>query len=662
MPVRHVSRLESLPTEILVLILSAAAYTPTDLVSLICTSSILNKCFKSFKVSILTAPALKDLGPGIIDAIAISRIPPLSQEPSNQDHGPHHEKVVQDYIRQYHKSTSLSAETTSEEGDMQWIIREISSEMAESILHLNMAVQFFIDLYIATRLSYLQNQISWLTHRIKHAAPVPFVQKDPEDLAAQRSTFQSLRSAILLGHDITKPDPRKILSHLERQRLAMAFLRAQLLVTLSIPSLQNNPELRNVRLDGRPFAFEPPPPVQSQPELVPSSPTCENHTELMELYHPWELEQISQAHYFMFFLCERLVKTEANWVLSWGGATGPWLTDIRAARRAAYRVRAVGITLACQFDLLTFRKRLIKGGAEACLSGCLLAESFDSVRCRCGEIDKENDRKTPEEKRIDIWLNEQEKEPEGPSGEGLYYYKPRPVPPDDSGLTPRRQPIILGGGPPRYPTAVSREWHGPILFGEIPPLHSTPVSMEFHGGEDDAILPTFGPGPGSAGNVHQVECHVALRLLLSRGEGFREGTSGTCMATGGSNCCWLIASHRYQDGQPGDNNYGWPRPGCPEVRDEDDEETKSAPYAWADALGGMEWDRWGLDFVPITPPPQSIVRGSGFNPRQNAVNRRFARWRWFGLVFWDEERVKAIKAALGDYETGWLNKIWDGDR
>ncbi|KAK4206007.1 hypothetical protein QBC37DRAFT_435572 [Rhypophila decipiens] len=640
MPVR-VSRLESLPTEILVLILSAAAGTPADLVSLICTSSILNKCFKSFKVTILTAPALKDLGPGIIDAIAISRIPPLSQGPSDQDHGPLHEKVVQDYIRQYHKSTSLSAKTTSEEGDMQWIIREISPEMAESILHLNMAVQFFIDLYMATRLSYLQNQISWLTHRIKHAAPIPFVQKDPEDLASQRSSFQSLRSAMLLGDDITKPDLKKILSPLERQRLAIAFLRAQLLVTLSVPVMQDNAELRNVRLDGRPFALEPAPPVHPHPGLVPSSPTSENHHEIMALYSAWELEQISQTHYFIFFLCRCVVKTEGNWILALGGASGPWLMDIRAARRAAHRVRMTGITLACQFDLLTFRKRLIKGGARACMDGCLLAENFDSVCCRRrGEVDKEKERKTPEERRIDFWLNEQEEgEPGGPSaGDGLYYYKPRPVAPDNSGQVHRRTSQILG---------------------EVPPLYSTPVSREFHGGEDDTILPTFGPGPGSTGNVHQVECHVALRLLLSRGEGFRKTTSGTCMATGGSNCDWLAASHRYKTAPPGDVNNGSPRPGWPEVHGEDDQETKSAPYAWTDALAGMEWDRWGLDFVPIPPPPQPTRRG--FNPRQKGVDRRFSRWRWFGMVFWDEERVKAIKGALEDYETGWLNRIWDGD-
>ncbi|KAM7217615.1 hypothetical protein V8F06_006999 [Rhypophila decipiens] len=654
----HVSRLESLPTEILVLVLSAAAGTPADLLSLICTSPILYKCFQSFKVTILTAPALQDLGPGIIDAIAISRIPPLSQEPSNQDYGPLHEKVVHDYVRQYHKSTSSTTKKAEEDSSiLQWIVREITPEMAESIFHLNIAVQFFIDLYIATRLSYIQNQISWLTHRIKHSAPNPFFQHDPLDLAAQRSTFQALRSAMLLNDDITKPDPNKILSPLERQRLATAFIRAQLLVSLSIPVVQNNAELRNVRLDGRPFAFEPAPPVQPQPQLVPSSPSSENHWQLMGLYPPWELEKISQAHYFMFFLCERVGKTEGNWVFAWGGATGPWLTDIRMARRAANRVRGAGITLACQFDLLTFRKRLIKGGAEACLSGCLLAESFDSVRCRPGEVDKD---KAPEEKRVHFWLNEQEGEPEGPSGDGLYYYKPRPVPPEDSGITPRRQPIRLAEAPPLSSTAVSSEWHGPILFGEIPPLHSTPVSREFHGGEDDAILPTFGPGPGSAGNVHQVECHVALRLLLSRGEGFREGTSGTCMATGGSNCHWLTASHRYKDAMPGDDNHGWPRPGWPEVHDEDDEKTtRSAPYAWTDALGGMEWDRWGLDFVPMPPPPQTTQRG--FNPRQKGVDRRFARWRWFGMVFWDEERVKAIKGALEDYETGWLNRIWDGD-
>ncbi|KZZ92601.1 hypothetical protein AAL_06227 [Moelleriella libera RCEF 2490] len=79
-------------------------------------------------------------------------------------------------------------------------------------------------------------------------------------------------------------------------------------------------------------------------------------------------------------------------------------------------------------------------------------------------------------------------------------------------------------------------------------------------------------------------------------------------------------------------------------------ELSSQPWAWKDALGERETCRWGCDLVR-KPPPDS--------PNQQEyeeVKEALASWRWFGMIFWDQERAEQLKQlnALKLCKSGWL--------
>lgn len=83
------------------------------------------------------------------------------------------------------------------------------------------------------------------------------------------------------------------------------------------------------------------------------------------------------------------------------------------------------------------------------------------------------------------------------------------------------------------------------------------------------------------------------------------------------------------------------------------------PWAWEDALGGLDDTcAWGCDMVRVAeePPP-----GSAAAQDLEEAKTALATWRWFGMVFWDRERVEMLKqlTALKSCQTSWLEP-WQG--
>lgn len=78
--------------------------------------------------------------------------------------------------------------------------------------------------------------------------------------------------------------------------------------------------------------------------------------------------------------------------------------------------------------------------------------------------------------------------------------------------------------------------------------------------------------------------------------------------------------------------------------------TSSQPWAWKDALRGRETCRWGCDLVKA-PPPDS-ANHQDYEQAKSALES----WRWFGMVFWDRERVEQLNQSseLNSCKSGWL--------
>ncbi|KAH6613422.1 hypothetical protein F5144DRAFT_596743 [Chaetomium tenue] len=83
-------------------------------------------------------------------------------------------------------------------------------------------------------------------------------------------------------------------------------------------------------------------------------------------------------------------------------------------------------------------------------------------------------------------------------------------------------------------------------------------------------------------------------------------------------------------------------------RDNDD---AAPPFAWVDAHGGLDCQRWGGYLC------RDVLREGqeDFTSLQRHwVCAYLGKWRWMGLVFWDRARVELLKTRMPVYETGWL--------
>lgn len=79
--------------------------------------------------------------------------------------------------------------------------------------------------------------------------------------------------------------------------------------------------------------------------------------------------------------------------------------------------------------------------------------------------------------------------------------------------------------------------------------------------------------------------------------------------------------------------------------DGDSVSSSEPTWAWVQAFEGQEFPRWGVEAGP-----HSGITYGGYPVKKEA----FSLWRWLGLVFWDQERVKELLGFLDTWVPGWL--------
>jgi hypothetical protein len=90
---------------------------------------------------------------------------------------------------------------------------------------------------------------------------------------------------------------------------------------------------------------------------------------------------------------------------------------------------------------------------------------------------------------------------------------------------------------------------------------------------------------------------------------------------------------------------------------------RTTPYGWADALAGEPGRGiWGRDLLIRQPPvPMTIHALQTWrrdHPISAADEARYDCWSWLGFMFWDRQRVEALKGTLfRQLKTGWVSGI-----
>lgn len=79
-----------------------------------------------------------------------------------------------------------------------------------------------------------------------------------------------------------------------------------------------------------------------------------------------------------------------------------------------------------------------------------------------------------------------------------------------------------------------------------------------------------------------------------------------------------------------------------------EDQEHAPPFAWVDAHGGINCQRWGLGGLARWPRERPTVQ------QTDSVPRMLKQWRWMGFVFWDRNRVEKLKDGLPEFSTGWL--------
>ncbi|KAK8131137.1 hypothetical protein PG984_007575 [Apiospora sp. TS-2023a] len=224
--------LESLPPDVLILILSAAA-TLEDLHALIRASPTLYQIFRQTKASTLLGICANQLGPAVRDAIILAHtnLHPFESRPAKQ-YRVRVDEVVDEWRRH------LLA------GNSQWLSRGVSVQEAVQLVRINRAVQYLVDLYAQSRF-----------HKFGQA----FKRKyQPQQQQSEPVTVGGTWK----------------LSPAERHRLAQAFFRRQAILDMY---------------------------------CVPGKPPLYNKnfflSRVLGLFESWEMEQISQADSFAYWLC-----------------------------------------------------------------------------------------------------------------------------------------------------------------------------------------------------------------------------------------------------------------------------------------------------------------------------------------------------------------------
>jgi hypothetical protein len=230
--------LETLNIDVIILILSAAR-SLEDLGACIRASPILYRAFLLAKTSILLRVGVdsESLGPATKDIVILAdiTIKPFVNDNSYYDR-------VEKTVAMYRRRLLL--------GQALWTA-DISFQTAVCIVRLNRTIQYFVDLYIGVRLAYFKRNLDSRYH-----------------------WFSSFKSNHL------KSRCHRPATEEERQRIAQAFVRYQIIVSLSYA-------------DGTP--------PRDRYFLL---------TRIYALFEPWEMEQVSQVDHFICALCTALVRCE----------------------------------------------------------------------------------------------------------------------------------------------------------------------------------------------------------------------------------------------------------------------------------------------------------------------------------------------------------------
>jgi hypothetical protein len=85
--------------------------------------------------------------------------------------------------------------------------------------------------------------------------------------------------------------------------------------------------------------------------------------------------------------------------------------------------------------------------------------------------------------------------------------------------------------------------------------------------------------------------------------------------------------------------------------DDEGDDDAGPPFAWVDAQGGLDCQRWGVQVRR-----EVLQEGQDdTTARQRIWIREYLdQWRWLGFVFWDQTRVEVLKTRMPVYEKGWL--------
>jgi len=215
--------LESLPTDALIAVMSAVDLS-SDLKALIHASPIVYRSFLVARASILICVIRNDLGPVLRDALMLLYTKTLSRLDSEYD------SVLDNAVCQYRR---LLSGPCSE--------KNINSEIAIKIIQLNRVVQYFVDLYSTSRLSFLRQM---------------------------------------------NPKCGRPASDNERRHITQAIFRSQTMIKLYGGW---NPEQR----------------TQHDPNDIIAR-------KLVDLFRPWEIQQIAEASAFTWSVCLYLGKKDGK--------------------------------------------------------------------------------------------------------------------------------------------------------------------------------------------------------------------------------------------------------------------------------------------------------------------------------------------------------------
>jgi hypothetical protein len=112
---------------------------------------------------------------------------------------------------------------------------------------------------------------------------------------------------------------------------------------------------------------------------------------------------------------------------------------------------------------------------------------------------------------------------------------------------------------------------------------------------------------------------------------------------------FLRASHSYRLGRSPRQPRG--TPALPATSEPPPTSRLGCPAAWKEAIGPWRALGWGKDLLPGTKPDDMQEE------EWRDLQQKFKLWRWAGFMFFDKDRVEALKSAgILDAADGWLGR------